>query len=100
MKCIARNRRGHEPHLDNFTVEALAAVLPQAWVQEAVAQSGCSSRRRRLLPAVLTVWLVTLLGLYRRLSYVNLLELLFESGVNQGLWHDAPPCSSPLCQHL
>lgn len=96
MKCIVQNLRGHESHLDDFTVEALAAVLPQAWVQEAVARSGCASRRRRRLPAVLTVWLVTLLGLYRRLSYVNLLELLFESGVNRGLWHDTPPCSSAL----
>ena len=96
MKSIVANRRGHESHPDNFTVEALAAVLPQDWIHDVLARSGCLGQRRRRLPAVMTIWLVTLLGLYRRLSYVNLLELLFESGVNQGLWGDAPPCSSAL----
>jgi hypothetical protein len=96
MSCIARTVRSLERLPENFTVEALAAVLPQAWVRDAVAASGCPSRRRRLLPAVLTVWMVTLLGLFRRLSYVNLLEMLFESGLSRGLWKDAPPCSSAL----
>ena len=96
MSCIARNVPSLERPLREFTVEALAAVLPQAWVREAVASCGCQSRRRRLLPAVLTVWMVALLGLFRRLSYVNLLEMLFEAGLNQGLWSGAPPCSSAL----
>lgn len=96
MSCIARRIRSLEQLPENFTVEALAAVLPQAWVRDAVAASDCQSRRRRRLPAVLTVWVVTLLGLFRRLSYVNLLEMLFESGRNHGLWKDAPPCSSAL----
>jgi hypothetical protein len=96
MSCIARKVRSLERLPENFTVEALAAVLPQAWVQDAVAASGCQSRRRRLLPAVLTVWMVALLGLFRRLSYVDLLGMLFESGRSQGLWKGAPPCSSAL----
>jgi hypothetical protein len=96
MSCIARKLSSLERPPPDFTVEALAAVLPQAWVQDAVAASGRQSSRRRLLPAVLTVWMVTLLGLFRRLSYVNLLEMLFEAGSNQGLWSGAPPCSSAL----
>jgi hypothetical protein len=96
MSCIAQTVRSLERLPENFTVEALAAVLPQAWVHDAVAASGCQSRRRRRLPAVLTVWVVALLGLFRRLSYVNLLEMLFESGLNHGLWKGAPPCSSAL----
>jgi len=94
MSCIARNHRSLERVVKDFTVEALAAVLPQAWVQEAVASAGCQSHRHRLLPAALTVWRVTLLGLFRRLSYVNLLEMLFEAGPS--LWEPSPPCSSAL----
>lgn len=96
MSCIARTVRSLERVPENFTVEALATVLPQAWVREAVAASARQSRRQRLLPAVVTVWMVTLLGLFRRLSYVNLLEMLFESGLGQGLWKQSPPCSSAL----
>ena len=96
MSCIARKVRSLERLPEDFTVEALAAVLPQTWVQDAIAGSGCQSRRRRLLPAVLTVWMVTLLGLFRRLSYVNLLEMLYEAGLSHGLWKHAPPCSSAL----
>lgn len=40
--------------------------------------------------------MVTLLGLFRQLSYVNLLEMVFEAGSNLGLWKGAPPCSSAL----
>jgi hypothetical protein len=96
MSCIARKVPSLERPPHDFTVEALAAVLPQAWVRDAVASCRCQSKRRRLLPAVVTVWMVALLGLFRRLSYVNLLEMLFESGLNQGLWSGAPPCSSAL----
>lgn len=81
----------------NFGVEALAEVLPQAWVREALAECGVRTQRRRRLPCEMTVWLVVLLALFRRHSYVNLLEMLAG-----GRWADthgsdrAPPCSSAL----
>ena len=56
-----------------FTVESLAKELPQEWVEEALRQTGRESVRERLLPAPLTMWLVILMGLHRRTSYVNLL---------------------------
>lgn len=80
-----------------FGVEALAEVLPQAWVSEALRSSGVRTRRRRRLPCEMTVWLIILLAIFRRHSYLNLLEML--SG---GWWADAhwpgraPPCSSAL----
>ncbi len=40
--------------------------------------------------------MVTLLGLFRQLSYVNLLEMVFEAGLDLGLWRGIPPCSSAL----
>ena len=30
------------------------------------------------------------------MPYVNLLEMLYEAGLSQGLWKQAPPCSSAL----
>ncbi len=98
MSRIARKDSSLERSPRNFTVEALAAVLPQAWVRDAIAASGRRSQRQRRLPAVLTVWMVTLLGLFRQLSYVNLLEMVFEAGSRLDLWRGggAPPCSSAL----
>lgn len=96
MSCIARNRASLERSPRNFTVEAFAAVLPQSWIRDAVAESGRESCRRRRLPALLTVWMVTLLGLFRQLSYLNLLEMVFEAGSSLGLWKGAPPCGSAL----
>ena len=96
MSSIARSVRPLEPSPGNFTVEAVAQVLPQTWVQEAVNETGSQSHRQRRLPAVPTVWMVTLLGLFRRLSYVNLLEMLFETGPGRALWGEAPPSSSAL----
>ena len=80
-----------------FGVEALAEVLPQAWVREALDDWGIRTHRRRRLPCAMTVWLVILLALYRRHSYLNLLETLSGSRWVEGLWSDRlPPCSSAL----
>lgn len=80
-----------------YGVEALAEVLPHAWVLEALEHCGVRTRRRRRLPCEMTVWLIVLMAIFRRHSYLNLLEML--SG---GRWADehwgnrAPPSSSAL----
>ncbi len=96
MSSIAQSSGSLESGPGGFTVEALAAVLPQAWLREAIVQCGRVSERVRDLPADLTLWLVVLLGLYRRHSYVNLLGMLFDAGRNRGLWatKGAPPSST------
>ena len=96
MSSIAQGFANLDRHPDQFTVEALAAVLPQRWICEAISVSGRASERIRHLPATLTLWMVILLGLFRRHSYVNLLELLFEAGRNRRLWagHGVPSPSA------
>ncbi len=71
---------------DDFAVEALSRVLPNEWILEALAASGRSTKRIRLLPNALVVWLVILLGVHRRLSYENLLERLRGGWWSLGMW--------------
>lgn len=81
----------------NFGVEALAEVLPQSWIREALVEGGVRTQRRRRLPCEMTVWLVVLLALFRRHSYVNLLEMLVGGRWAGAHWTDGPPpCSSAL----
>ncbi len=96
MSSIAQDLTALDCHPDQFTVEALAAVLPQGWICEAISTSRRTSVRVRHLPATLTLWVVILLGLFRRHSYLSLLELLFEAGRNRRLWagHGAPSPSA------
>jgi hypothetical protein len=96
MFSIASESQSLERHANRFTVEALAGALPQRWVIQAIAESGRVAKRVRQLPDVLTAWIVILLGLYRRQSYRNLLEMLFEAGHHRGLWADrgAPTTSA------
>lgn len=98
MAMIALGTDDLDRHPERFTVEALAQVLPQEWVREALQDPGVAAvGRRRKLPGVLTTWLVVLLGLFRNLSYVNLLEMVFGAGAGRGLWRGAgPPESSAL----
>ncbi|HUW55803.1 MAG TPA: IS4 family transposase [Planctomycetota bacterium] len=78
----------------SFTVESLAKELRQDWVEGVLKEAGRESVRERLLPAPLTVWLVILMGLYRRMSYVNLLEKLDDTWWTREHWlADGPPCS-------
>lgn len=79
-----------EPGRQVPAVEALADVLPPEWVRDAVERCGRSSQRRRLLPAELTVWIVVLLGLFRRHSYANLLALLVEARWSSASWSSEP----------
>lgn len=97
MATIATDRGSLDHHPEDFTVEALAAVLPQEWIREAVAECCAPVTCTRKLPLVLTAWAVILLGLFRRHSYVNLLEMLKSCGEARGLWRgQAPPESSAL----
>jgi hypothetical protein len=81
----------------DFVVEALSKQLKLEWIREALSQSGRESRRERLLPAGMTVFLVLLLCLFRRVSYLNLLEKLVGTWWAKRHWDEAgPPCSSAL----
>lgn len=78
-------------------VEALGTVLPQEWVRESLESCGVRTRRRRRLPCAMTVWLVILLALFRRHSYLNLLGMLEGSGWASRFWGGRPPpCSTAL----
>ena len=79
----------------NFTVEALSLVIKPEWIHEALRRSGRQSCRVRLLPAPLGLWLIVLLSLFRRHSYVNLLGLLAGSLWAQRYWPRCTPPSGP-----
>ena len=94
MGSIGDVGRGLEGRGASFTVESLAKELRQDWVEEALRATGRESLRERLLPAPLTMWLVTLMGLFRRTSYVNLLEKLHGTWWTREHWsREKPPCS-------
>ncbi|MHC4199905.1 MAG: IS4 family transposase [Planctomycetota bacterium] len=77
-----------------FAVESLAKQVRQEWVEDALRTTGRESIRVRLLPATLTMWLVILMGLFRRTSYVNLLEKLHGTWWTEPRWSsEKPPCS-------
>ncbi|UCC82502.1 MAG: IS4 family transposase [Gemmatimonadota bacterium] len=77
-----------------FTVESLAKELRQEWIEEALRATKRESVRVRLLPATLTVWFVILMGVFRRTSYVNLLEKLHGTWWTHERWSsEKPPCS-------
>lgn len=76
MGSIGDVAPGLEKRGAKFTVESLAKELRPEWIEEALSQAGRESVRVRLLPATLTMWMVVLMGLHRRTSYVNLLEKL------------------------
>ena len=77
-----------------FTVESLANELKPEWIEEALGVTGTLSLRQRLLPAHLTVWLVILMGLFRRTSYANLLEKLHGTWWTRDRWSpEKLPCT-------
>ena len=94
MCPIGDEASGLEKRGASFTVESLAKEFRQEWVEEALSQAGRESVRVRLLPATLTVWLVILMGLHRRTSYVNLLEKLHGTWWTRDRWSsEKPPCA-------
>lgn len=90
MDLVASILRSLEPGCEVPSVEALADVLRPEWVRDAVEKCGRGSRRRRLLPAELTVWVVVLLGLLRRHSYASLLSMLVEARWESAAWRSEP----------
>ena len=70
MSSIARNAASLDSRPDRFALEALSGVLHQGWIRDAIAVCGHRSERVRQLPTRLTLWVVVLLGLFRRHSYV------------------------------
>ncbi len=94
MSVIGDEVSGLERPGAQFTVESLAKEIRQEWIESALSQTGKESVRKRLLPATLTVWLTILMGLYRRTSYVNLLEKMHGTWWTRDHWSgEKPPCS-------
>jgi len=79
----------------SFTVEALANELRAEWIAQALRETNRESVRERLLPATLVVWLVTLMGLFRRTSYKNLIEKIDDTWWTRERWSpEKPPTTS------
>jgi len=76
---------------DEFQVEVITDVLDPEWVAEAIAEGSSRSKRRRKLLADFMVFFVILMGLYRRVSYANLLEKLHGTRWTQRTWGDGAP---------
>lgn len=94
MSWIGRVIAGLERREQPFVVEALADELSPEWIDEVLTETGRHSRRVRALPAPFMVWFVVLLGLFRRVSYVNLLEKLDGTWWTREHWSPVCPPSS------
>jgi len=94
MKKIVRGRQQLELEKNAFVVEAIAKEFKPEWVQETLHECGRESLRQRLLPASFVVWFVILLGLFRRISYVNLMWKLKGSWWTRQHWPDDPPTTT------
>ncbi len=88
MNEIDQPGRILESHHRSFAIEALATVLEPELVSEATA--GIRVRNCKL-PPVLTAWFVILLGVYRNLSYENLLAKLADCSLATECWKGKPP---------
>jgi hypothetical protein len=73
MKKIVQRQEQLEFENNSFVVEAIAKEIKPEWIHETLRACGKDSRRQRLLPASFVMWFVILLGLFRRISYANLL---------------------------
>jgi Insertion element 4 transposase N-terminal/Transposase DDE domain len=95
MACIDSSSVSLKSWKGDFCVEALEKELDPRWVIDALEQAGCQSLRQRLLPASFMMWFVVLLGLFRRVSYGNLLEKLSSSRWALARWlADGPPTTT------
>jgi hypothetical protein len=54
----------------------LGEYLPYEWIEQAVAETGRASIRRRRLPAEQVVWLIVALALYRHQSISEVIDEL------------------------
>jgi hypothetical protein len=95
MRRIVKEWQALESEGADFVVEALAKELPSKWISDALRKTGKTTKRKRLLPAGFMLWFVVLLGLFRRVSYANLLEKLVGSWWVAKHWpKKGPPTSS------
>lgn len=87
-----------ERQSSTFTLEIFERLLPQAEVEEVLANSGRASRRRRALPADFVVRLLLAGWLWRSVSLGNLLLRLGQHVLKPLAWMRSgkPPCSAAL----
>ncbi len=88
MNEIDRLENILESSRKKVTIEALAGVLEPRLVAEATRGIGV---RERMLPATLMAWFMILLGVYRNLSYENILAKLADTWLGREHWDGAPP---------
>jgi hypothetical protein len=94
MKKIVQRQEQLEFENNSFVVEAIAKEIKPEWIHETLRACGKDSRRQRLLPASFVMWFVILLGLFRRISYANLLGKLHGSWWTRLHWPDDPPTTT------
>lgn len=94
MKEIVRRQEQLEVEKNAFVVEAIAKEIKPEWIHETLGECGRESLRQRLLPASFVVWFVILLGLFRRISYANLMWKLKGSWWTKQHWPHDPPATT------
>lgn len=95
MRRIGQEWTELESQGADYVVEALANELEPAWLGEALRESARTRQRRRVLPEDFMLWFVIVLGLFRRVSYANLLEKVDGSWWTNSRWSpDKPPTTS------
>lgn len=95
MGSIGRGILYLESYGEDFVVEALSSDLNPKLIKKVLRDTSKESTRKRCLPAVFTVWFVILMGIYRRVSYANLLEKLDDTWWTRKHWKsEKPPTSS------
>lgn len=91
MNSIGRRAEYLEFSGEDFVVEALSKDLDPELVRRVLRDTGRESKRRRSLPAEFTVWFVIMMGIYRRVSYANLLEKLDDTWWTRKHWKTKKP---------
>lgn len=71
-------------------VEALSKAIGSQMVSKACSAAKTGAKRTRMLPPTLTLWLVVLLSVFRRLSCANLLEWVAGSLWLKPRWKRCP----------
>lgn len=89
MSFIGKSLGALEHAAKSFTIEVLASVLKQEWVEEAADRAVQPTERDRKLPCRFTAWLIIALGLYRSLSIQNVLRRIGSVFGITSHWGDA-----------
>lgn len=98
MNRIDRTDSQLDLDIRNFSLEALIPKISETQIKEALACRDFSKTRVYKLPPRFMIWFVILMGLYRRVSYRNLLEKIRHSLFLSSAWKGAPPTSSAVTQ--